>query len=132
MIWLQNDICFLRDFCFFFIATFPDLYLSSWIIQNQRFLPDSVLQHRPKSNCCFAHSWPTPDPSLHITSVLCTEFLSGPRQVLRKYLSPEAILKKVRYHRGINSRNLEFSFVGRFWVTCRVLSCLFYGITGKW
>ena len=29
-----------------------------------------------------ADSWPTPDPSLHITSVLCTEFLSGPRQVV--------------------------------------------------
>ena len=34
-----------------------------------------------------AHSWPTPDPSFHITSVLCTEFLSGPRQVLELSVS---------------------------------------------
>ena len=29
MIWSQNNICFLRDICFFFIATFPDLYILS-------------------------------------------------------------------------------------------------------
>ena len=122
---IDRHLFFWEIFVFSLLQHSLILYLSSWIIQNQRVLPDSDLQHRPKSNCCFAHSWPTPDPSLHITSVLCTEFLSGPRQV------PAAICLQKKFWR--RSDTLEASsFVGRFWVTCRVLSCLFYGITGKW
>ena len=109
----EQHLFFIEFFVFFIIATFPGLYLSCWIIQNQRVLPDSDLQHRHKSNCCFAHSWPTPGGQAVQKqwkgALLPLQFVQFPhKSVSKKQLPLMGCLL-----RGQRTSQLSLAFIGR-------------------